>query len=184
LALESHGKFLRYKEQKIETTHRVNDQIRITPIRVVNFDGEMLGVIETSEAQNIATENGLDLVEVAPNERPPVCRIMDYGKFKYEQKKKLSKNTKQHQTQLKEIRLRPKIGEHDIDFKMKKARDFLLHHDKVKLTVMFKGRENAHHERGRDILESIAKSLDDVAKLEKMPGMDGGRSMTAILTPR
>ncbi|MCA8986735.1 MAG: translation initiation factor IF-3 [Planctomycetaceae bacterium] len=157
--------------------------MRISPIRVVNFDGEMLGVIETSEAQARATEVGMDLVEVAPNERPPVCRIMDYGKFKYEQKKKLSKNTKQHQVQLKEIRLRPKIGEHDVDFKMKKARDFLLHHDKVKLTVMFKGRENAHHERGLDILKSMVNSLDDIAKLEKPPGMDG-RMMTAILAPK
>lgn len=161
----------------------MNEQIRISPIRVVNFDGEMLGVIETSEAQARATEVWMDLVEVAPNERPPVCRIMDYGKFKYEQKKKLSKNTKQHQVQLKEIRLRPKIGEHDVDFKMKKARDFLLHHDKVKLTVMFKGRENAHHERGLDILKSMVNSLDDIAKLEKPPGMDG-RMMTAILAPK
>ncbi|WP_315860528.1 translation initiation factor IF-3 [Rubinisphaera margarita] len=161
----------------------MNDQIRISPIRVVNQDGEMLGVMETAEAMTLATEAGMDLVEVASEARPPVCRIMDYGKFKYEQKKKLTKNTKQHQTQLKEIRLRPKIGDHDIEFKMKKARDFLQHHDKVKLTVMFKGRENAHHDRGRDILNGIVSDLEDIAKLEKPPSMDG-RMMTAILAPR
>ncbi len=143
----------------------------------------MLGVMETAEAMTIAGEAGMDLVEVAADARPPVCRIMDYGKFKYEQKKKLTKNTKQHQTQLKEIRLRPKIGDHDIEFKMKKARDFLQHHDKVKLTVMFKGRENAHHDRGRDILNGIVADLEDIAKLEKAPSMDG-RMMTAILAPR
>ncbi|MCG6154201.1 translation initiation factor IF-3 [Rubinisphaera sp. ICM_H10] len=149
----------------------------------MNQDGEMLGVMETAEAMTLATEAGMDLVEVASEARPPVCRIMDYGKFKYEQKKKLTKNTKQHQTQLKEIRLRPKIGDHDIEFKMKKARDFLQHHDKVKLTVMFKGRENAHHDRGRDILNGIVSDLEDIAKLEKPPSMDG-RMMTAILAPR
>ncbi|MCA8983015.1 MAG: translation initiation factor IF-3 [Planctomycetaceae bacterium] len=158
--------------------------MRISPIRVVSNEGEMLGVIETAKALALALESGLDLVEVAPNERPPVCRIMDYGKFKYEQKRKASKNTKVHQTQLKEIRLRPKIGEHDIEFKMKKARDFLAHRDKVKLTVMFKGRENAHHERGRDVLNSIVADLEDIAKLEKPPGMESGRSMTAILAPK
>ncbi len=151
---------------------------------MVSNEGEMLGVIETAKALALALESGLDLVEVAPNERPPVCRIMDYGKFKYEQKRKASKNTKVHQTQLKEIRLRPKIGEHDIEFKMKKARDFLAHRDKVKLTVMFKGRENAHHERGRDVLNSIVADLEDIAKLEKPPGMESGRSMTAILAPK
>jgi len=180
----AHFPVTRRKEDTIETTHRLNEQIRISPIRVVTQDGEMLGVIETAEAMTVAQEAGLDLVEVAPNERPPVCRIMDYGKFKYEQKKKQSKNTKVHQTQLKEIRLRPKIGDHDIEFKMKKARDFLVHRDKVKLTVMFRGRENAHHERGRDILNSIVSDLDDIAKLEKPPGMESGRSMTAILAPR
>lgn len=129
-------------------------------------------------------EEGLDLVEVAPNERPPVCRIMDYGKFKYEQKKKQQKSTKGHQVQLKEIRLRPKIGDHDIEFKMKQARQFLKEHDKVKLNVLFRGRENAHHDRGREILTSMIEALDDVAKVEKQPGMEGHRSMSAVLTPR
>ncbi len=144
----------------------------------------MLGVIPTEEALSIAQEAGLDLVEVAPNERPPVCRILDYGKFKYEQKKKQAKNTKTHQVQMKEIRLRPKTGDHDIQFKMKRARGFLGDRDKVKLNVFFRGRENAHHNRGREILEGIIADLDDIAKVEKPPGMEGGRNMTAVLSPK
>ena len=144
----------------------------------------MVGIIPTSEGLELATEAGLDLVEVSPNDRPPVCRIMDYGKFKYEQKKKQSQNTKQHQTQVKEIRLRPKTGEHDIEFKVKRARQFLEHKDKVKITVLFRGRENAHHDRGRSMLLEIIESLMDVSKLEKSPGMESGRTMTAILAPK
>jgi translation initiation factor IF-3 len=162
----------------------LNDQIRLTPIRVVDQEGKMLGVIATSEAQRLAYEAGLDLVEVAPNERPPVCRIMDYGKFKYEQKKKHSNASKQHQVQIKEVRLRPKTGDHDIDFKVKQAREFLTHKDKVKFTVIFRGRENAHHERGREMLDEIIVQLQDVAKVEKNPSMEGGKSMTAVLTPK
>ncbi len=153
-------------------------------MRAVDEDGEMLGIIPTSEALTRAHEIGLDLVEVAPGENPPVCRIMDYGKFKYEQKKKQQKNTKSHQVQLKEIRLRPKIGDHDIEFKMKRARQFLMEHDKVKLNVLFRGRENAHHDRGREVLLYIIQALDDVSKVEKTPGMEGGRSMSAVLTPK
>ena len=109
---------------------------------------------------------------------------MDYGKFKYEQKRKAAVSAKQHQVQLKEIRLRPKTGEHDIDFKVKQARDFLVGKDKVKFNVQFKGRENAHHERGREILLAIIESLQDVAKIEKSPSMEGGRNMTAVLSPK
>ncbi len=168
----------------IETTHRINDQIRLSPIRVVDQEGKMLGVIPTSEAMRTAMDAGLDLVEVAPNERPPVCRIMDYGKFKYEQKRKAANSAKQHQVQLKEIRLRPKTGEHDIDFKVKQAREFLVHKDKVKFNVQFKGRENAHHDRGREMLASIIEQLQDVSKVEKTPSMEGGRNMTAVLSPK
>ena len=144
----------------------------------------MLGVIPTSEAMRTAMDAGLDLVEVAPNERPPVCRIMDYGKFKYEQKRKAANSAKQHQVQLKEIRLRPKTGEHDIDFKVKQAREFLVHKDKVKFNVQFKGRENAHHDRGREMLAAIIEQLQDVSKVEKTPSMEGGRNMTAVLSPK
>lgn len=144
----------------------------------------MLGVIPIADALKEAADRGLDLVEVAPNSRPPVCRILDYGKFKYEQSKKQSKNTKQHQVQMKEIRLRPKTGDHDIEFKMKQARQFLQHKDKVKLNIMFRGRENAHHERGREMLAQIIEGLQDIAKIEKTPGMEGGRNMSAVLAPK
>lgn len=167
-----------------ETGHRLNEQIRISPVRVIDQEGEMVGVIPTDQALQLAREAGLDLVEVAPQSRPPVCRILDYGKFKYDQKKKQQKNTKTHQVQLKEIRLRPKTGEHDIEFKMKRARQFLEHRDKVKLNIMFRGRENAHRDRGQEMLEEIIAALEDVAKVEKPPGMEGGRNMTAVLTPK
>ena len=168
--------------QNADNTHRVNEQIRLTPVRVIDQDGEMLGVIETDDARERARVAGLDLVEVAPTERPPVCKIMDYGKFKYDQKKK-SGNNKQHQVQIKEVRLRPKIGDHDIEFKMKQAKKFLKEKDKVKLNVFFRGRENAHHDRGREMLNQIIADLEDIAKVEKTPGMEGGRNMTAVLAP-
>ena len=162
----------------------MNEQIRIPQVRVVNHLGEMVGVVPTADAMRLAFDAGMDLVEVAPTERPPVCRIMDYGKFKYEQKRKAANSAKQHQVQLKEIRLRPKTGEHDIDFKVKQAREFLIHKDKVKFNVQFKGRENAHHDRGREMLASIIEQLQDVSKVEKTPSMEGGRNMTAVLSPK
>lgn len=143
----------------------------------------MLGVIPTSDALKMAQDAGLDLVEVAPNVRPPVCRIMDYGKFKYEQQKKKKDAQKQHQVQVKEIRLRPKTGEHDIQFKVKRARTFLEHRDKVKINILFRGRENAHREVGRQILENIIHDLEDVAKVEKPPSMESNRMMSTILAP-
>ena len=167
----------------IDTNHRVNDQIRISPIRLVDSEGNMVGEIPTVDAQRMALEAGLDLVEVAPNVRPPVCRIMDYGKFKYEQQKKKKESSKHHQVQLKEIRLRPKTGDHDIQFKIKRARSFLEHRDKVKINILFRGRENAHHDRGREILQNIIGELEDIAKVEKPPSMDGGRMMSTILAP-
>lgn len=163
---------------------RINEQIRITPVRVVDQNGHMLGVIPTAEALTLAREAGLDLVEVSPNERPPVCRIMDFGKFKYEQKKKHANNAKTHQTQLKEIRLRPKTGEHDIEFKVKQARMFLEHKDKVKVNVQFKGRENAHHERGREVLDHFVAGLEDIAKIEQSAKMDGAKNMSVVLAPK
>lgn len=168
----------------IDTNHRVNEQIRISPVRVVTADGEMLGTYPTPEAQQMAAEAGLDLVEVAPNARPPVCRIMDYGKFKYEQKKRQAKGSKQQHVHVKEIRLRPKTGEHDIEVKLRRAREFLGHKDKVKINIFFRGREHAHRERGLEMLEEAIQSLQDVAKVEKPPGMEGGRSMTCVLAPK
>lgn len=132
----------------------------------------------------MSLEAGLDLVEVSPNERPPVCRIMDFGKFKYEQKKKHAANTKTHQTVLKEVRLRPKTGTHDIEFKIKQARSFLEHKDKVKVNVVFRGRENAHHDRGRDVLDQFVSGLEDIAKVEQAPKMDGAKQMSVVLAPK
>ena len=153
-------------------------------MRVVDQNGHMVGVIPTSDALRLSLEAGLDLVEVSPNERPPVCRIMDFGKFKYEQKKKHAANTKTHQTVLKEVRLRPKTGTHDIEFKIKQARSFLEHKDKVKVNVVFRGRENAHHDRGRDVLNQFVAGLEDIAKVEQAAKMDGAKQMSVVLTPK
>jgi len=160
----------------------MNDRIRITPIRVVNADGEMLGEMETEAALSLAQDQGLDLVEVSPDARPPVCRIMNYGKVIYERQKK-SGGSKQHKTQLKQLRLRAKTGQHDIDVKVNKARQFLGRGDKVKINVMFRGRENAHHDRGREMLEEIVKNLEDIATVEQPPKMESGRMMSAMLAP-
>jgi len=149
---------------------------------VINAEGVMLGVMPTGKAQELAREAGLDLVEVAPQERPPVCKIMDYGKFKYEQKKRSSKQ-KQHQVQVKEIRVRPKTGDHDIEVKVKRAKEFLEQKDKVLVNVLFRGREMAHIEEGRRVMDEVLQALEEVAKLEKTPSMEG-RRMTAIVAPR
>ena len=177
------SKFYHERVSAIEATHRINEQIRITPVRVVTLAGELLGAMPTSEALELARQSGMDLVEVAADERPPVCRIMDYGKFKYEQKKKQAKSAKTHHVQVKEIRLRPKTGEHDVGFKVKQARGFLADRDKVKVTIMFRGREMAHVDRGREMIQEVITSLEDVAKVEKPPMMEG-RNMTAVLVPK
>ena len=169
-------------ERNADRGHRINEQIRISPVRLINAEGVMLGVMPTGKAQELAREAGLDLVEVAANERPPVCKIMDYGKFKYEQKKRSSKQ-KQHQVQVKEIRVRPKTGDHDIEVKIKRAREFLEHKDKVLVNVLFRGRELAHIDEGRRVMDEVLAALEDVAKLEKNPSMEG-RRMTAIVAPR
>jgi len=166
----------------IERGLRVNEQIRISPVRVINAEGVMLGVMPTSKALEAAREAALDLVEVAPNERPPVCKIIDYGKFKYTQKKKAGKQ-KQHQVHIKEIRVRPKTGDHDIEVKVKRAREFLEHKDKVLVNVLFRGRELAHIDEGRKVMEEVLRALEEFGKLEKNPSMEGKR-MTAILAPR
>ncbi|MCC6420931.1 MAG: translation initiation factor IF-3 [Gemmataceae bacterium] len=162
---------------------RVNEQIRISPVRLIGVEGEQLGVVPTAQALDMAREKGLDLVEVAAQERPPVCKIMDYGKFKFLQKQKQKSNTKSHQPKLKEIRVRPKTGEHDIDTKINQARKFLEHKDKVLVYVLFKGRELQHIEEGRRIIDGILEKLQDLAKVERHPTMEGKR-MTAMLAPR
>ncbi len=161
---------------------RVNEQIRISPVRVIDAEGQQLGVIPSKEALERAREAGMDLVEVAPEAKPPVCRIMDYGKFRYERSKKSHKN-KAHQTRLKEIRVRPKTGQHDIDFKVKQAISFLENKDKVQVTVMFRGRELAHIEEGRKVMEGIVAKLNEHGKLESQPS-NQARRMICTIAPR
>jgi len=167
-------------EQRDST--RINSQIRITPVRVVSEEGEQLGIIPTEEALARAREAGLDLVEVAPNERPPVCRIMDYGKFKYDKNKKKNSNHTP-QTKTKEIRLRPKTGDEDIRTKVRQAEKFLQHRDKVQVSVLFRGREMAHIEEGRKVMESVIEILGDVGKVETAP-QQHGRRMICMLAPK
>ena len=161
---------------------RINEQIRVTPIRVIGDDGTQLGILPTEDALRQARAAELDLVEVAPKERPPVCRIMDYGKFKYQQKKRQHKGHA-HQVKLKEIRVRPKTGDHDIQVKVNKAREFLAHKDKVVVTVVYRGRELAHVEEGRRDINDVLAQLEDISKVESPP-MHHGRRMLCTLAPK
>jgi translation initiation factor IF-3 len=163
-------------------TQRVNEQIRTSPVRVISADGGQLGILPTEEALAAAREAELDLVEVAPNERPPVCRIMDYGKFKYQQKKRQHRSHAHH-VKLKEIRVRPKTGDHDIKVKVNRAREFLLHKDKVLLSVVFRGRELAHIEEGRRVINEILEQLEDVSRVEAQPTQQG-RRIVCTLAPK
>ena len=160
----------------------MNDQIRVTPIRVIGADGEQLGIIPTEEALQSAKDSGLDLVEVAGKEEPPVCRIMDYGKFKYQQSKKLTKGHS-HTTRTKEVRLRPKTGQHDIDFKVKQAIHFLSHRDKVQVSVVFRGREIAHVEEGHRVMKEVVEKLAEHGKVETPP-MQQGRRIVCTIAPK
>ena len=160
---------------------RINEQIRISPVRVISSDGRQLGVLTTDDAIAKARSEDLDLVEVAPNEKPPVCRIMDYGKFKYDKKKKTHQHA--HHTRTKEIRLRPKTGEHDVSFKVKQAMGFLQHKDKVQVSVIFRGREMAHVEEGRRVMESVIEELLEFGKVESPPQQHGKR-MVCTLAPK
>jgi len=163
---------------------RVNERIRVPQVRLVGTDGELIGVLATREALAMAVEQGLDLVEVAAKSRPPVCRIMDFGKFKYEQSKKARKaKKKQHTMQLKEIKIRPKIEEHDYQFKLRHAREFLEHHDKVKVTLTYRGREMAHMELGTKILDKFVKDLSDLSNIEQHAKLEG-RNMSLVLIPK
>lgn len=151
-------------------------------MRVIGADGSQLGIIPTDEALRAAREAELDLVEVAPNERPPVCRIMDYGKFKYQQKKRQHRGHS-HQSKIKEIRVRPKTGEHDIEVKLNRAREFLVHKDKVIVSVIFRGREMAHVEEGQRVIRQVIDGLADIGKVESPPSQQG-RRIVCIMVPR
>ena len=165
-----------------EVKQRINEQIRVSTVRVIAADGSQLGIMPTDKAMEQARLADLDLVEVAPNERPPVCRIMDFGKFKYQQKKRQHKSHS-HQMKIKEIRVRPKTGDHDLNVKVGKAREFLEHKDKVIVSVMFRGRELAHIEEGRKVIDDILTKLEDVSKVESIP-IHHGRRMICTLAPK
>lgn len=150
-------------------------------VRVIDDEGKQLGVIETVDALALASHKGLDLVEIAPNQRPPVCRILDFGKYKYELKKKeQASRKKQHQGQVKEVRVRPKIAEHDIQVKVRRARRFIEQGDKVQLNCLFRGREMAHKDVARKVLDHVFGLLEDIAKIEVQPHMEGRRMIMLV----
>jgi translation initiation factor IF-3 len=163
---------------------RINEQIRVPEVRLIGPEGEQIGVMPTKEALAQAAEAHLDLVEVAPQAIPPVCRIMDYGKFKYQQSKKQQEARRRQTTiQVKEIKVRPKIEEHDMGFKLKNSRRFLTEGDKVKISVIFRGREIAHTDRGIRILAQMAEALADVGTVEQAPKLEG-RNMFMLISPK
>jgi translation initiation factor IF-3 len=174
-------KFDRRPPERDQT--RINDRIRVPEVRLVGEDGKQIGVVKTSEALAYAQQRDLDLVEVAPEARPPVCRVLDYSKYKYEQAQK-QKAARRHQQQItiREIKFRPKIAQNDYDTKKGHITRFLLGRDKVKITIMFRGREVTHPERGTALLDRLAGELSEIAVIEQSPIQDG-RNMTMLLAP-
>ena len=172
-----------YRDRENKDKQRINESIRVPQVRVISDDGEQLGILATPEALKIAREAGLDLVEVAADGKPPVCRIMDYGKFRYQQKKRQTKQHT-HQSKLKEVRLRPKTGDHDVQVKVNKAREFLANKDRVQITVSFKGRELAHIEEGQKVMDQVIVDLEDVGKIESPPKRANERRIICIMAPK
>jgi translation initiation factor IF-3 len=164
-------------------TTRINERIRVPEVRLIDDEGKQIGVMKTPDALAFAQERELDLVEVAPEARPPVCRVLDYSKYKYEQAQKI-KQARKHQQQItvREIKFRPKIAEHDYDTKKHHVERFLRHKDKVKVTIMFRGREVTHPERGTAILDRLAAELSELGVVEQRP-MQEGRNMTMLMAP-
>ncbi len=163
---------------------RINDEIGGIRVRLVDEKGQMVGVVGRNEALTMAATAGLDLVEIAPNADPPVCKILDFGKFKYEeQKKKNEARKKQKIIEVKEIKLRPSIDDHDYEVKRRSMIKFIEEGDKVKVTMRFRGRELAHQELGMDVLIRVRDDLDEIAKVEQMPRMEG-RQMTMVVSPK
>lgn len=161
----------------------MNNQIRAREVRVIDAEGEQLGVMHIRQAIDIANERELDLVEVAPNANPPVCRLMDYGKYLYEKQKRERESRKaQKQVDVKEVRLSPKIGEHDVQVALTKIRKFAKEGDKIRIRIRFRGREIHHPEVARELLKRVATEVQDVTTVEAMPNMDG-RSMIMVLAP-
>jgi len=163
---------------------RINDRIRVPEVRVIADDGEQLGIMVTRDAVRLAREQGLDLVEVAPTAAPPVCRIIDFGKFQYEAKKKANEAKKKQVTiSVKEVKFRPGTDDHDYDFKAKNARRWLEDGDKVKATIFFRGREITHRELGAELLQRLEKDLTEVGEVEARPRMEGNQ-MYFIFSPK
>ncbi|MEE9396799.1 MAG: translation initiation factor IF-3 [Methylococcales bacterium] len=163
---------------------RLNDQITARSIRLIGADGEQAGVVSLDEAKQLAFDANLDLVEISPNSDPPVCRVMDYGKFKFEQSKKLQiAKKKQKQIQVKEIKFRPGTDEGDYQVKLRNLMRFLNDGDKTKITVRFRGREMAHRELGMDLLKRVEKDLEELAAVEQFPKMEG-RQMVMVMGPK
>jgi len=166
-----------------ETGPRVNDRIRAPEIRLIGADGENVGVVTPTRAMELAEEAGLDLVEISPNATPPVCKIMDFGKFKYEnQKKEAEARKKQKIIEIKEVKFRPNTDTHDYDVKMRNVVRFLEGGDKVKVTLRFRGREMAHQDLGRNLLERVAEDVKELGKVEAMPRVEG-RQMVMMIGP-
>ena len=174
-------KFDRRPPERDQT--RINDRIRVPEVRLIGADGKQIGIVKTTEALAYAQERDLDLVEVAPDARPPVCRVLDYSKYKYEQAQK-QKAARRHQQQItvREIKFRPKIAQNDYDTKKGHVSRFLKNRDKVKITIMFRGREVTHPERGTALLDRLAGELSDIGVVEQAPVQDG-RNMTMLLAP-
>ncbi|MCC6524237.1 MAG: translation initiation factor IF-3 [Polyangiaceae bacterium] len=171
-------------QQRGAPQQRINHRIRVPEVRVIDANGDMLGVLTTQDALRRAREQGLDLVEINPKAAPPVCKILDFGKFKYEEKKR-ARETKRKQAvvEVKEIKLRPKTDDHDLDFKTRAARRFLENGNKVKFTVRFRGREITHPERAREQLEGISAKCEDLANIEVRASMEG-RTMILMMAPK
>jgi len=163
---------------------RVNEQIGVPEVRLIDQNGENVGVVSKNEAMARAEEAGLDLVEISPGAAPPVCKILDYGRFKYEDQKKKSEARKRQKTiDVKEIKMRPNIDQHDYDVKMRSIQRFLAEGDKVKVTLRFRGREMAHQELGMKVLDRVREQLDEIAKVEQFPRLEG-RQMIMVMAPR
>ncbi|MEY3730186.1 MAG: hypothetical protein RLZZ57_942, partial [Pseudomonadota bacterium] len=163
---------------------RINDEIRVPQVRLIDDAGEMIGIMSAREALIRAYDVGLDLVEISPNAVPPVCKILDYGKYKYEQQKKANEaRKKQKVVEIKEIKVRPNIDDHDYEVKMKQMKNFIGEGDKVKVTLRFRGREMAHQELGVKVLERIRGDLIELVKVEQMPKLEN-RQMVMVVAPK
>jgi translation initiation factor IF-3 len=163
----------------------VNDNIRARLVRLISVDGKQLGILPVNQALRVAQEEGFDLVEVAPDSDPPVCRIMDYGKFKYEASKRDQEARKKGRSvQVKEIKLRPHTGEHDLSFKIKNIRKFLEKKNRVKVTVYFRGRELAHTEMGYDLLQNIAEEIQEDGTVDQAPKKEGRNTISMLVVPK